>query len=253
MPPILELIATVYLPQQLKDAPLDAPQVALAGRSNVGKSSLVNRLAGTKKLAKISSTPGKTRSINFYRVNPEGWYLVDLPGYGYARTSKVEREKWAELIEAYLTGATGLSAVAVLLDSRLDPQVLDMDMVSWLKQTGTTALAVLTKADKCKQQEIARRQSQWREIMRSPVTPLPFSAVTGKGTERLWKLLADAALPPAAHDDAQPDASADDGDAPGIPATAAQPVPAPVAPRPAARKLGVTARPASAATAPKKR
>lgn len=253
MPPSLELIATVYLPQQLKDAPLDAPQVALAGRSNVGKSSLVNRLAGTKKLAKISSTPGKTRSINFYRVHPEGWYLVDLPGYGYARTSKVEREKWAELIEAYLTGATGLRAVAVLLDSRLDPQVLDMDMVSWLKQTGTAALAVLTKADKCKQQEIARRQAQWREIMRSPVTPLPFSAVTGKGTEKLWKLLADAALPPAAHDDAQPGVlSGDgDGDTPDRPAPAAPSAPA--APRPAARKLGMTARPASVATASKKR
>lgn len=208
MPQSLELIATVYLPEQLGAAPLDVPQVALAGRSNVGKSSLVNRLAGTKKLAKISATPGKTRSINFYRVNPDGWFLVDLPGYGYARTSKSEREKWAQLIEAYLTRAKGLRAVAVLLDSRLDPQVLDMDMVSWLKQTGTPALAVLTKADKCKQREIARRQSQWREIMRSPVPPLPFSAVTGKGTENLWALLDGAARPGASAETPADDATA---------------------------------------------
>ncbi len=237
MPPSLELVITVYLPEQLKDAPLDAPQVALAGRSNVGKSSLVNRLAGTRKLAKISATPGKTRSINFYRVQPEGWFLVDLPGYGYARTSKSEREKWAQLIEAYLTRAKGLKAVAVLLDSRLDPQVLDMDMVSWLKQTGTPALAVLTKADKCKQREIARRQAQWREIMRSAALPLPFSAVTGKGTERLWQLLGAAALPAQAADDAcapPADACPDGADAPPA---AAPDTPAPAPRRPAVRRL----------------
>ncbi|EPR42275.1 GTP-binding protein engB [Desulfovibrio sp. X2] len=200
MPPSLTLVSTVYTPAQLRDAPLDAPQVALAGRSNVGKSSLINRLAGAKKLAKISATPGKTRSINFYRVEPDGYYLVDLPGYGYARTSKVERAKWAELIEKYLADAPGLKAVAVLLDSRLDPQALDMEMVSWLRQSGVPALAVLTKADKCSQRDLARRQSQWRDLMRSTVSPLLFSAVSGKGTESLWKRLREACDMPAADD-----------------------------------------------------
>lgn len=189
MQPSLELIATIYTPEQLATAPLDVPQIALAGRSNVGKSSLVNRLAGSKKLAKTSSTPGKTRSINFYRVHPAGYHLVDLPGYGYARISKAERAKWGELIEAYLRKASGLRAVAVLLDSRLDPQRLDIDMVSWLRQSGTPALAVLTKADKCTQRDLSRRQAQWRDLMRMPTPPLLFSSATGKGLAGLWRAL----------------------------------------------------------------
>lgn len=198
MQPSLELIATIYTPEQLATAPLDAPQIALAGRSNVGKSSLVNRLAGSKKLAKTSSTPGKTRSINFYRVHPAGYHLVDLPGYGYARISKAERAKWGELIEAYLRKASGLRAVAVLLDSRLDPQRLDIDMVSWLRQAGTPALAVLTKADKCTQRDLSRRQAQWRDLMRTPAPPLLFSSATGKGLTGLWRSLDEAALGNAA-------------------------------------------------------
>lgn len=119
MPSTVILEKTIYTIDQLIEMPL--PQLALAGRSNVGKSSLLNRLSGRKNLAKISSTPGKTRSLNFYKVSPEDFYLVDLPGYGYARCSKSERDKWAKLIARYLQNNSWLIGVVALLDSRLPP------------------------------------------------------------------------------------------------------------------------------------
>ena len=191
MPRTLELAATVYEPGQMPDFP--QTQIALAGRSNVGKSSLINCLAGRKALAKISSTPGKTRSLNFYRVLPEDFFLVDLPGYGFARTSKTEKAKWGRLIEAYLTGRTRPAAVACLLDSRLPPQRLDLEMAAFLTQNGIPLLAVLTKADKCKQRECAERQRQWREILRLATPPVCVSSKTGRGREELWRELARAA------------------------------------------------------------
>lgn len=118
--PTLTLESTVYTLQQLLDVP--EAQVALAGRSNVGKSSLINALAVRKKLAKVSATPGKTRSINFYRVQPHNFFLVDLPGYGYARASHSERRSWATLLEKYLSTCKNLRALALLLDSRLPPR-----------------------------------------------------------------------------------------------------------------------------------
>ena len=189
----MELVKTVFEPGQLET--FDLPQVALAGRSNVGKSSLVNCLAGRKSLARISSSPGKTRSLNFYLVKPDEFFLVDLPGYGYARTAKSERAKWGKLIERYLGGNTQLAAVIVLLDSRIPPQKLDLDLVSYLRGSGIPLLSVLTKADKCKQQEVARRQKEWKELLGSGQTPLPFSSKTGKGRDRLWSLLAETANP----------------------------------------------------------
>ena len=110
----LTLENTAYTLDQLSRR--DIPQMALAGRSNVGKSSLVNALAGRKQLAKTSATPGKTRSVNYYRAIPEGFWLVDLPGYGYARCSKEEREKWRLLIERYLSRSTALLGLVLLLD-----------------------------------------------------------------------------------------------------------------------------------------
>lgn len=190
MQPVLELEATVYTLEQMRA--FDTPQIAFAGRSNVGKSSLVNALARRKSLAKISATPGKTRSINYYRVRPDGFHVVDLPGYGYARCSKEERQKWAALIECYLATCPTLKALAVLLDSRLEPQRLDLDLTSFARGSGITLLPVLTKADKCTQRQRAERQRQWRALL-GGIAPLVVSARTGLGLESLWASLRKAA------------------------------------------------------------
>lgn len=181
---ILHLEKTIYGQADLV-AP-DAPQIALAGRSNVGKSSLLNRLAGRKQLAKTSSTPGKTQSINLYRIEPGDVYLVDLPGYGYARRSKEERAKWAALIERYLSGTAWLRAVAVLLDCRLPPQASDLDMVAWLRASDIPVIGVLTKIDKCKKREQQSQQTRWAGLLGGE-KPVLFSSVTGAGYDDLWR------------------------------------------------------------------
>ncbi|OEU70242.1 MAG: YihA family ribosome biogenesis GTP-binding protein [Desulfovibrio sp. S3730MH75] len=187
----LELIQTVYEIDQLEDMP--APQIILAGRSNVGKSSLINCLAERKKLAKISSTPGKTRSLNYYEVKPHGYYIVDLPGYGYARCSKTERAKWGKLIDRYLEGNGYVVAAAVLLDSRLTPQKNDIDMISYFKQCNIPIIAILTKSDKTKQRERAKVQNQWQDILK--VKPLCVSSKSGMNRTRLWNILDVTAMP----------------------------------------------------------
>jgi len=164
----------------------DGLQVALAGRSNVGKSSLLNRLAGRRQLARVSATPGKTQSINLYRVEPGGYYLADLPGYGYARRSKEERAKWGRLIEDYLTKTPELRAVAVLIDCRLAPQESDLDMVAWLRACGITALGVLTKADKCAKRDQQSQKARWGQLLGAQA-PVLFSSVTGLGVDELWQ------------------------------------------------------------------
>jgi len=187
----IELIKTIYEIKQLEN--LDAVQIALAGRSNVGKSSLVNRLAGRKALAKISSKPGKTRSLNYYRVNPDGFFLVDLPGYGYAKCSKSERDKWAKLIEKYMDGNPYLKAVAVLLDSRIPPQKIDMELTAYVRGLGVPVIPILTKADKPKQRELSKLQNQWKDILQQDRLPLAFSSKTGRGEEKLWNILSEYA------------------------------------------------------------
>lgn len=187
----LELEKTIYEAGLMET--VNAPQVALAGRSNVGKSSLVNRLAGRKKLARISSTPGKTRSVNFYKAVGQDFYVVDLPGYGYAKAPKTEREKWAELIQAYFDANPMVRAVVLLVDSRLEPQKNDLELLSYVEALGLPLIAVLTKADKCKQKERDKRRNQWRTMLGGPA-PLLFSSKTGMGTEKLEKLLEQAAL-----------------------------------------------------------
>ena len=183
--PNLVLEHTIYTLSQLLS--IDSPQIALAGRSNVGKSSLINALAGQKKLAKVSATPGKTRSINFYRVEPQGYYLVDLPGYGYARASHTERQAWAKLLEKYLSGASRLQALALLLDSRLEPQKLDLELSHFARECRLDILPILTKADKCTQRERAARAAQWRDILGVP--PLVTSSSKKTGLRELWQRL----------------------------------------------------------------
>lgn len=173
---------------------VDHPQVAMAGRSNVGKSSLINCLAGQRKLAKTSASPGKTRSLNFYRAQPGGFYLVDLPGYGYARCSKAEREKWGKLVHDYFTSNPWIKGVVVLLDCRLPPQALDLELLAYLQNLGLPIAPVLTKVDKCNQKQRARAERTWQDILGRDHAPLSVSARTGQNRERLWKLIASTAL-----------------------------------------------------------
>ncbi|HCF06223.1 MAG: small GTP-binding protein [Desulfomicrobiaceae bacterium] len=194
----LSLESTIYTPSQMQLP--DAPQLALAGRSNVGKSSLVNALAGRRTLAKTSSTPGKTRSINLYRVTPGDFYLADLPGYGYARASHADRDAWARLIHAYLTDNPHLRALVVLLDSRLAPQQLDMDLVAYAQEHHIPLLPVLTKADKTSLKERAQVARRWADILGRPEPPLAVSSRTGLGVAQLWQRLRRYALPEEAAD-----------------------------------------------------
>ena len=196
MQPQLELDYTIYTLAQLKEfesGDTILPQIAMAGRSNVGKSSLINALANRKDLAKTSSSPGKTRSLNFFRVKPQDYYLVDLPGYGYARCSKTEREKWAKLIDAYLTRTPGLSAVVLLIDSRIPPQDLDRDLAGFVQGAGIPLVPVLTKIDKCSTKDRALREKEWKAILGLGKMQL-VSAKTGSGLEKLWQLMHAAAL-----------------------------------------------------------
>ena len=190
-----DLVKTAYELSQL--LPTDEPQVAMAGRSNVGKSSLINCLAQRKGLAKTSSTPGKTQSVNFYKIEPGGYTLVDLPGYGYARRSQSERAKWGQLIEQFLTKSPGLKAVALLIDVRVPPQKSDLELVAWLRHANIRILPVLTKCDKVKQREASARQREWRDLLGGQATPICFSSVNGHGREALWDALDSLAARPA--------------------------------------------------------
>ncbi|MBU4525948.1 MAG: ribosome biogenesis GTP-binding protein YihA/YsxC [Desulfomicrobium sp.] len=189
MPSTVILEKTIYTIDQLEEMPL--PQLALAGRSNVGKSSLLNKLTGRKNLAKISSTPGKTRSLNFYKVSPEEFYLVDLPGYGYARCSKTERDKWAALINKYLRNNARLFGVVALLDSRLPPQALDIDLIAFIRAQGIDVFPVMTKADKCKQPVRSANQAAWQRLLGSQKPPLLTSSHSGMNIDKLWQFFLD--------------------------------------------------------------
>ncbi len=182
----LILETTAYTLDQLTS--LNEPQIAFAGRSNVGKSSLINALARRNKLAKTSATPGKTRSVNYYRVVPEDFILVDLPGYGYAQCSKEERKKWAKLIEKYIVSCQGLKALAVLLDSRLDPQRLDVELTTYARANHIPLLPILTKGDKCNQRERSARQKQWAALLGGQ-KPVITASKNGLGIQDLWKEL----------------------------------------------------------------
>ncbi|UCC43689.1 MAG: YihA family ribosome biogenesis GTP-binding protein [Candidatus Zixiibacteriota bacterium] len=135
------------------------PQIAVAGRSNVGKSSLLNMLLGSRKLAKTSSTPGKTRSLNFFMVN-EKFYFVDLPGYGYAKVAKSVKAQWSKLLHTYLTTEPNLIGMLLLLDCRREMTAGDSELVAWLSERELPVLAVLTKSDKLSKNQLARRVVQ---------------------------------------------------------------------------------------------
>ena len=191
--PTLELLATLYTLDQLKNAVHDMPQIALAGRSNVGKSSLINALARRKKLAKVSSEPGKTRSVNLFEVKPDGFCLTDLPGYGYARRGHEERRSWAALIQNYLENTPTLRALALLIDCRIPTQESDRVMADFARSRGLPIIAVLTKADKCTLKERAAQQKAWQRMI--GVKPIAVSSVSKMGIDELWERLREAGAP----------------------------------------------------------
>ena len=164
------------------DLPL--PQVAVAGHSNVGKSSLLNALFGRKGLVKTSKNPGCTRLLNLFEVDA-ALLLVDLPGYGFARAPKSEQKKWASLIEGYLDGSHALRLVLVLLDFRHGPKESDLQLIEWLNAKGVRWLPVATKADKLSGNERSRRLREMTEAMGGMLTPLPTSAASSLGIGEL--------------------------------------------------------------------
>ncbi|MBC5787375.1 MULTISPECIES: ribosome biogenesis GTP-binding protein YihA/YsxC [Clostridiaceae] len=171
--------------------PSEKIEVAFAGRSNVGKSSLLNRLFSRKNLARVSSVPGKTATINFYQV--EDVYFVDLPGYGYAKVAKTEKQRWSELIEGYFHSDRDLALVVQLIDMRHPPTKLDLQMIDFLIESELPFLIVLTKMDKLsKRQQQARLEELRQELpYADQITILPCSAETGEGIEELRELLDD--------------------------------------------------------------
>ena len=165
-------------------------EVAFAGKSNVGKSSMINALMNRKALARTSSQPGKTQTINFYNVNDEV-YLVDLPGYGYAKVSQTEKEKWGKLIENYLHKSPVLKAVFLLIDIRHEPSANDKLMYDWIVSNGYKPVIIATKLDKLKRSQIQKHVKMVREglgLAKEDIL-IPFSAETKQGRDEIWALI----------------------------------------------------------------
>ncbi len=167
----------------------DKPEIAFSGRSNVGKSSLINKIFNRKSLARVSATPGKTVTINFYSL--ENIHIVDLPGYGYAKVAKTEKQRWAGLIEGYLRGDRDLALVFQLVDFRHPPTADDIMMINFLIDSEIPFVVVLTKADKLKK---TQREERLKLVVTElpcgdQITLIPFSAETGEGVEEIRKII----------------------------------------------------------------
>jgi GTP-binding protein len=181
----IELYKTVYVPEDLPQTPYR--EVAFVGRSNVGKSSLLNTLANNFKLAKVSSEPGKTRSINFYLVNNK-FFMVDLPGYGFAKVSFKKQKRWRELIENYLKERDTLKGVFLLVDSRIGPTEKDRQMKDWLDFFGIPYVIVATKVDKLKSSERQKLKKKIEEgFGNKDLRIIPFSSKTREGRVEVLK------------------------------------------------------------------
>jgi len=170
--------------------PFDSrPQIAFAGRSNVGKSTLLNKLVGHKRLAKTSKTPGRTRLVNFFLINDK-YYFVDLPGYGYARAAESERRKWGKLVNDYLEKTEMLRGLCFLLDCRREPNEDDLMMIEWMESRKINFVVVLTKADKLGRNNLMKKIKETEKIFK--ITPIPFSSLSGIGKKELMKWIVSA-------------------------------------------------------------
>ena len=165
-------------------------EIAFAGKSNVGKSSLINALMNRKSFARISSTPGKTQTINFYNIN-DIMYLVDLPGYGYAKVSEKEKVEWGRLIERYLHGSAQLKVVFLLIDIRHDPSENDRIMYRWILEQGFEPVIIATKLDKIKRSQVQKHLKMLKDGLSlvSGTKIIPFSSVTKQGRDEIWDLI----------------------------------------------------------------
>ena len=174
----------------------ELPEIAFAGKSNVGKSSLINGLLNRKSLARTSAQPGKTQTINFYNIN-DAMYLVDLPGYGYAKASEEVKAKWGKMIENYLHTSKRLKAVFLLIDIRHDPSANDRMMYEWMVYQGFAPIIIATKLDKIKRSQIQKNVKAIREGLgvQPGTTIIPFSAETKQGREEIWELIDSLVLP----------------------------------------------------------
>lgn len=168
----------------------ELPEIAFAGKSNVGKSSLINALINRKSLARTSSQPGKTQTINFYNINGE-LYFVDLPGYGYAKVSQQEKEKWGKMIERYLHQSKVLKAVFLLVDIRHDPSANDKTMYEWILSNGFHPIIIATKADKINRSQLQKQiKAVWQGLGADKDTVvIPFSAQTKQGREEIYEVV----------------------------------------------------------------
>lgn len=183
-----EFIISAVGPKQYPEDGL--PEIALAGRSNVGKSSLINSLIDRKNLARTSSKPGKTQTLNYYKIE-NLFYFVDLPGYGFARVSKTEKAKWGKMIEEYLNKRETLQMVMQLVDLRHPPSVDDQAMYDWLQHFGVPTIVVATKADKISKGQWQKHLKIVKETLKlKPNTPLHlYSSETKMGKEEVWKVI----------------------------------------------------------------
>ena len=166
------------------------PEIAFAGKSNVGKSSLINGIMNRKSLARTSSQPGKTQTINFYNVN-EAFYLVDLPGYGYAKANESVKAQWGKMIERYLRSSRQLRAVFLLIDIRHEPSANDRQMYQWICHQGYHPIIIATKMDKLNRSQIPKAVKTVREGLETEkdTVIIPFSAQTKQGREEIWNLV----------------------------------------------------------------
>jgi len=196
-----QLGTTAVWPEQF---PTDAlPEFVFVGRSNVGKSSLINCMANRKALARTSSSPGKTRTINFFKISvlegdtnpdvkekvpPTDLYFVDLPGYGYAKVSRSESEKWGKMIESYLQHRPQIKYIIMLLDVRHEPSAKDMELFNWLVHYNYNVIVVATKSDKIKRNQVQKHVAVLSRVL--GVNVLPFSSETLAGRDELWGLIA---------------------------------------------------------------
>ncbi|HZJ76790.1 MAG TPA: ribosome biogenesis GTP-binding protein YihA/YsxC [Oscillospiraceae bacterium] len=183
-----EIVISAVSPKQYPDD--GKPEFALVGRSNVGKSSVINTMLNRRKLARISSSPGKTRTINFYIINKE-FYLVDLPGYGYARVSKGEKANWGNMIETYLKNRKNLYGVILLVDIRHEPTADDKMMYDWIKYYGYDAVVIATKSDKISRGNYQKHLKTIRGKLGMPSTDkiIPVSSLKKEGMDKLWTSL----------------------------------------------------------------
>lgn len=184
----VEMVISAVRPDQYPEDGL--PEFALAGRSNVGKSSFINRMIGRKALARISSKPGKTQTLNFYKIE-EQLFFVDVPGYGYAKVSKTEREAWGKMIERYFTGRQELKAVVQIIDLRHPPTADDRMMYDFLKHYNIPCIVIATKADKIPKGKWDKHKKIVKETleMEQSDSLIVFSSETGLGFEEAWKTI----------------------------------------------------------------